>query len=298
MGTLMMGVIVSLLQQGIVDPILSVLSSIFANITAWTTRFLQLGVVQNAELVAAGVAGALLTVYIARTALERYILWNEGTADMDGSQLGKGILRVALYGGAGVWLVGHVFQFGAWLGLKLLMGNVAPAVVLVGKLNTSLATEVGLGAGAMLLGLVMVAALLVVLLVIGFQMAVRTADLVFYAVGAPFAALGQLNPDGGVWNSWWRGLVVLSLSQAVQMLGLALFAGAYHIMNYTDNTIGGFAATCFLMIGIAITTIRGPHMLREWAYHSGVGGMGGMVVMGMGRTVGAGLGRVFGGVGM
>ena len=297
MGTLMMGIIVSLLQQGIVNPILSVLSSIFANATAWTTRFLQLGVVTNAELVAAGVAGALLTVYIARTALERYILWNEGTADVDGSQLGKGILRVALYGGAGVSLVAHVFQFGTWLGLKLLMGNVAPAVVLVGDLNNSLTTEVGLGAGAMLLGLVMVAALLVVLLVIGFQMAVRTADLVFYAVGAPLAALGQLT-DGGIWNNWWRGLVVLSLSQAVQMFGLAVFARVFHLMAYTTNTIGGFAATCFLMLGVAITTIRGPHLLQQWAYHTGIGGMGGMVVMGMGRTVGAGLGRVFGGVGM
>ena len=52
--------------------------------------------VQNAKTDMKAVAWTILGFYVAYIALTRYILWNEGTADPDGSSLVKSILRAAI----------------------------------------------------------------------------------------------------------------------------------------------------------------------------------------------------------
>lgn len=266
--------------------------------------------VQNIRADTEAVAWSLLGVYVAYKAFHAYIAWNEGTADPDGSVLMKSILRTIIYVGLSGGLAMVVFQWGLALAAYLtstpmlhaaqafhgLIGNiVALPGILVGF---SLAMSAAIGIGVVLL------------IVVSVQMAIRAAELVVYVVAAPLAALGQMNPDGGTWSGWWQNLVILSLSQAVQMLCFVGLVESTQVLTtpadtaWIANMITNMPLTApmamsadvamtalnlifavLLMIGWLVVAIRGPHLLKQWAYHSGVGGSMMYVSQRVGPTV-------------
>jgi len=271
--------------------------------------------VQNMRATTTWVAVTLLGVYTAYKAFHHYILWNEGTADPDGSVLFKSILRTIIYIGISGTLAIAVFNWGLALAATLtsttmlaadqsfhgIIGNV---VALPGSLvGLVLALVVGILAGV------------VMLVIVSFQVAIRAAELVVYVVAAPLVALGQMNADGGTWSAWWQNLVILSLSQAVQMLSfvglvestqvLTTPADTQWIQSLITNapitapvamqadvvmTVVNTIFTVLLMIGWLVVALRGPHLLKQWAYHTGVGSSM--------MYVGTNLGKTYGGAGL
>lgn len=268
--------------------------------------------VQNMRSDVEAVAWAVLGVYFAYKAFHAYILWNEGTADPDSSVLLKSLLRTMIYVALSGTLAVIVFQWGLSLAAYLtstpmlhaaqsfhgFAGNIA---ALPGAMvGFALAMSVALGIGVILL------------IVVSLQMAIRAAELVVYVVAAPLAALGQMNPDGGTWSGWWQNLVILSVSQAVQMLCFVGLVESTQVLTTPADTrwiaamiqhmpitapvamSADMAMTALnlifallLMVGWLVVAIRGPHLLKQWAYHSGVGG--GMMYVGtsVGRTMGS-----------
>lgn len=259
--------------------------------------------VQNMRTDTEAVAWALLGVYVAYKAFHAYIMWNEGTADPDSSVLMKSLLRTMIYVGLSGFLATAVFQWGLSLAAYLTStpmlhaaqsfhGFIGNIVALPGALiGFQLAMGIAVGVGVVLL------------IVVSVQMAIRAAELVVYVVAAPLAALGQMNPDGGTWSGWWSSLVILSLSQAVQMLCFVGLVESTQVLTtpadteWIANMIANMPMTApvamsadvamtalnlifavLLMIGWLVVAIRGPHLLKQWAYHSGVGG--GMMYVG------------------
>lgn len=238
----------------------------------------QLPWVQTAQHTLMAVAATLLGVYIAYIALTRWILWNDGTADFDGTVLFKSILRATLYFGISGSLVVLVYRFGLDLGWTI-MGTSLTAGThtlhgISGDIFSRVAKVSGAGGGMVLLSVIVLALAVVLLAVIFAETLERAAELVIYYLAAPFVALGQLNPDGGTWGGWWRYLVVLSLSQAVQLLCLKGMAGTTQLIpalgyhNASGGSIGTMLALC-LDLGWLLVGVRGPHLLREWSYRSG-----------------------------
>lgn len=253
--------------------------------------------VQNLKADITVLAWTILGAYVAYIALVRYILWGDGTPDPDGTILTKSLLRTAVYVGLSGFLATAMFQWGITLAgfitsttmlhvaqsLHGLWGNIVALPGSLGGLALGLSLAIGVGVA--------------LLLVVCFQMAIRAAQLVVYVVGAPLAALGQMHVDGGVWNGWWANLVILSLSQAVQMLcfvGLVnttqvltstadvhwIYAMAHHMPVATPAamsvnvivTVLNVVFALLLVIGWLIVAIQGPHLLKQWSYHTGVGG--------------------------
>ncbi len=258
--------------------------------------------VQNVKMDIEAVAWTLLGVYVAYVALTRYILWNEGTADPEGSILMKSILRTAMYVALSGFLATALFQWGLNLAGVITGATMLQAQQAMHGLLGNVMALPGALAG-LALGLVLAILVGIMLLaVVCFQMAIRAAELVVYVVAAPLAALGQMQAGGGSWQGWWTNLVILSLSQAVQMLcfvGLTqttqvlttntgwmtalahagpIIAAPAAIPTATLMTVLNLIFTIFLIIGWLIVAIRGPHLLKQWAYHSGVGG--GMMFVG------------------
>ena len=258
--------------------------------------------VQNVKMDIEAVAWTLLGVYVAYVALTRYILWNEGTADPEGSILMKSILRTAMYVALSGFLATALFQWGLNLAGVITGATMLQAQQAMHGLLGNVMALPGALAG-LALGLVLAILVGIMLLaVVCFQMAIRAAELVVYVVAAPLAALGQMQAGGGSWQGWWTNLVILSLSQAVQMLcfvGLTqttqvlttntgwmtalahagpIIAAPAAIPTATLMTVLNLVFTIFLIIGWLIVAIRGPHLLKQWAYHSGVGG--GMMFVG------------------
>jgi hypothetical protein len=152
-------------------------------------------------------------------------------------------------------------------------------------------------------------------------MAIRAAELVIYVIGAPLVALGQMNADGGTWTAWWTNLVILSLSQAVTILAFKGFVGTTQVLTAAHTPgwlahvaqatlpIGGFGPVAIglmetavrmifvvlLMVGWMVVAIRGPHLLRQWSYRTGVSGFGVWVGGNVGKSTLGIVGKKVGG---
>ncbi len=271
--------------------------------------------VRNMRADTDAVAVALLGVYAAYKAFHAYVMWNEGTADPDGSVLLKSILRTLIYIAISGALAIAVFNWGLAFSAYLTSTTMLHAAQSFHGLLGNIVALPGALIGAQLAFDLAVLGGVVLLVVVSVQVAIRAAELVVYVVAAPLVALGQMNPDGGTWSSWWTNLVILSLSQAVQMLCFVGMVESTQVLTSPADTrwlhtllahapvaapvvMSGdvlMAAvniifTVLLMIGWLVVAVRGPHLLKQWAYHSGVGG--GMMY------VGTSVGRAYGGAGI
>ncbi len=282
MGALFMSGL-SAFMQGILSGALGLLAQVLSGISSYALTAAQQPWVQGAIDVSTAVAGGLIFLNLVYRGLTEYVLWNEGSSSDVTGTLGKGVMRVALYGLAGTTLAYGVFNFGIELAAAYMAAPLAASVTVAQSLTTDIASAPGVAIGTVLFLLFGVVAALIALLVVTLQMAVRQAELVYYVVAAPIVALGWFNRDGGVWSSWWRGLVVLSLSQAVQWLGLkGMLASVQPLMEGTGASAGLTATpemflVILLMIGWAWATVKGPHLLQQWSYRSGVAGAGGYI---------------------
>lgn len=257
------------------------------------------------------VALAIFGLAIGYKAFTAYLMWSEGTADPDGSVMMKSILRVGIYMALSGSIALMTFQFGISFAATIMSSPMLSADQgfhsIAGNLmalpGSVIAAQLVLGAGLLIA--------VVFLLVVIVQMAVRGAELIIYYLAAPFVALGQLNAGGGIWNGWWTNLVILSLSQAVQMVCFVGLAGTTQFLTSPADsqwittllhaspiaapiaiaasvgmTLVNAVLTLLMAFGWLIVAVRGPHLLKQWAYHSGVGG-GAMYVGGVvGRNVG------------
>ena len=213
---------------------------------------------------AQAVAWAILGTRTAWEAFQLATLRNEGAPTDPGSLL----KRVALTGAAiagGPWvaeqalLVGNdlaqaVAHVGLGVGLGSISGNLAAL-----SANLTLAT---LWVPLLLLGGV-------VLVILCFlQAIVRTVEITLAAIVAPVMALGFLG-GGGTADVWWRELLVLAGAQSVQLT--LLYLAASFLVAPTLGTASNFLDP-FLFVGAVWVAWRTPHVLRQYAYHTGAGG--------------------------
>ncbi|MDA8205737.1 MAG: hypothetical protein M0Z36_06695 [Thermaerobacter sp.] len=233
------------------------------------------------------VACTVFGVYLAYLITTRWILWNEGTADYDGTVLFKSIFRTMVYLAVSGSLVAVVYRFGIDLIGVITSTSLVAGVHAVGHWYSPLKTLANGGnqIGIVIIGFVVLVLSVVLLCVVFVEMLERSAELVIYYLAAPFVALGQLNPDGGAWSTWWKNLVILSLSSAVQWLCLEGMAGTTQVITRLQNLHGLAGITMHVLpvplllsmcldIGWLIVGIRGPHLLREWSYRSGFASFG------------------------
>lgn len=270
MGGLAISTILDLLLHYLLNPALQLMSAALQSIGHGSVAMAQAPWVGSAEAVTSAVAGGVLGLYIAWKALTEYILWNEGSPNLASTYWIKAILRVMVYGAIGGFLPYAVFSWGIQFGGALVAAPAKSSLNLVATLVDGLTGMQGID---VLVLAVMVLLVFVALLVVFLQMFVRGAELAVYAIGAPLAALGWMNPDGGVWQTWWKNLVILSLAAPVQWLALHGLVATV-VIDVGTKPLGAFEAI-LEMAAWAWLAIRGPHMLQQWAYHSGIAGLGG-----------------------
>ena len=272
MGGIVSSALLDILLHYLLNPFLSLLSAALQSIAHGSLAMANAPWVHSAEAVSAAVAGGILGLYITWKALTEYVLWNEGSGNDATGYWAKALLRVMVYGALGGFLPYAVFSWGIQFGGALMAAPVASSLNPVATLVNGLTGETGLDVLVIALMLVVV---LIALFVVFLQMFIRGAELAIYVIGAPLVALGWINPDGGVWQQWWKGLVILSLSAPVQWLALhGLIATV--VVDVGTKPLGAFEAI-LEMLAWAWVAIRGPHMLQQWAYRSGIAGMGGTI---------------------
>ncbi len=111
MGHLVVSSMSYFVQNVLLTPLQRFLFSILNHIAQQGLAF----VVSTADRMAA-VAAALLMTRVTWEALSRYILWNEGTGDVAGDELIKGIFRTACFMGLGGSI--GALGFSLWPGFR------------------------------------------------------------------------------------------------------------------------------------------------------------------------------------
>jgi hypothetical protein len=279
MGQLLVSGISYFVQDALLTPLQQFLFSLLSNLAAQGLTIAQLPFVVQVTQSMAAVAATLLVTRVAWEGLSRYVLWNEGTGDGTGGELVKGVLRTAFFMGLGSFLAIWVFRFGLDLAGVVGAAPLASATRLTSSWVQDVVQAPNVAVGTVLFLLLFILAVVGGLLVVTIQTAIRAAELTFLVVAGPLMALGQLYPDGGVWNSWWRQLVTLSVAQAWQFFGLKAMVSVSQVVldgspaaSLSNNLIDQVFVAVLMSLAFIIVTVRGPHLIKEWAAHTGIGG--------------------------
>lgn len=208
--------------------------------------------VRNTILVSQVLSGGVLTVRIAYHALTTYILYQNG----DDSADPKKLLFDAATGAALIfgtpWLAGWTYSLGT-----VLARDIANVIGITSEEPAIFSIVLGSTFSFILIGIVAA----VLLLLIFFQAAVRAVEVCLLAVMGPILAVGGLNSD--LFSAWWKNLLVVSLTQAVQIF---LLKGALVNMALTNREIGNYFLFTFGFLWVAYRT---PSVLKEYAYSTG-----------------------------
>jgi len=201
------------------------------------------------------IAGSLLALKIAYDALYAYILHSNGEPVDAGNILVR--VSLAAAGVAGTpWLARLVYSSCTDLASQVAgsqaidASQFSPFVALT---NPTIIMTV-----AAIVGLVLWILILV-------QTGVRAVELAVLSVTGSVMSIGLTNPDQGTFSVWWRELVVLSMSQVIQIF---LVKGALTSMSLVS--VG--TMQIFFFIGWLWVAYRTPAVLRQFAYSTGVGG--------------------------
>ncbi len=227
------------------------------------TEFIQ-GSINAAQWIAV----SLLSVKIAVEMLRIYILFNTGDSGVYPERfLQRVIYSVAMIFGS-PWLATFVFNLGAEFALSF---SRVPVVDLTDNNPLLVLIQSVLLGGAILnFGLaITLIGFVIFWLIIIIQTIIRAVELAFACVSAPLMAIGLTHYEEGIWASWWRNLVVLAMSQAVQMFFLTGFFSA--VMGLVAMDVEITFVNLMLPCAWLYVAYRSPAMLKEMSYHTGTG---------------------------
>ena len=231
-------------------------------------RLLDSTFVVGAIQVTQAVAGALLALKISVEVLRSYIFFGTGNPDANPAKLVKRAMYAGMMIAAGPWLARSIFGYGATLAIavsQVPVGRIGdnPLATWASPLQTA---TLGLG---FILALV---AMMVLWLLIYIQTIIRSVEVAFLAVAGPIMAVGLTGQDEGTWAVWWRELIVVALSQAVQMFMLTgFFAALGHMMAQPGARFNAYSMlTAIAWLWVAH---KSPAVLKQFAYHTGAGSL-------------------------
>lgn len=247
---------------GIADSLINMAMVEVTSLMKMAMKVLENPLVRNAVGISQVAAGSLLAVAVTVEALRSYILYQHGEP---GADIGRFLTRAALCAAAiaGMpWLAEFVYKLGNSLAEAI--GTISSYEVQQGFEGVSL-----ISAASMPITLViMVLIILVLWFLILVQAAIRGVELGALSVVGPVMAIGLLRSDEGVFATWWRELVVLSMTQALQVLLIKGFLAQG--VNLASDGTGPYFAIAWLWV-----TFKTPSFLRQFAHHTGIGGAAG-----------------------
>jgi hypothetical protein len=258
-----LGVLADLIWQGFNSTLTNLYNSLIAGLTggmlgsmAAALQILDSVYVGNVIVDAQIVGGSLLALKILYDTLYTYILHANGEPADYGGFLVRAAMAAAAVSGA-PWMARQVYSACTDLALQITgsqavdSGQLSPFVVLSNP--------------GVIFTLVAITGLVLWILIL-IQTGVRAVELAVLSVTGSVMAVGLTSPDQGTFSVWWRELVVLSMSQVIQIF---LVKGALSSMSLVAlDTI----MQMFFFIGWLWVAYRTPAVLRQFAYSTGVGG--------------------------
>lgn len=254
----------------IINDIIAMATGVLANEHRMAMDILNTGFIQSAITAAQWIAGSLLAIKTTLEMLRIYILFNTG----DSGAYPERFLQRVIYSAAMIvgspWLAQFVFKIGAEMAIAF---SQIPVVDLTDDNPLFVLVQRILFGGAVFnFGFSVILLFFVVFwLIIILQTTIRSVELAFACVSAPLMAIGLTHYEEGIWAAWWRNVVVLAMSQAVQMFFLTGFFSS--IMGLVAMDVEITFVNLLLPCAWLYVAYRSPTMLKELSYHTGTGQM-------------------------
>lgn len=218
-----------------------------------------------------GIAGAILALRVTHDAILLASVRAEGAPADPGL-----LIKRAVWAAAGI--AAAPFLASQFFRLNNLLVNLIGNLDFGGGHNLS----AGLGhiaimaATSLFWSIVLAVPSLVLIILLLIMIFVRAGEMVIAAVVGPLMAIGFMS-DGGTAEVWFKEFIVLSTSQAVQLL---MMYAALAFLAVPDS-FGSAIAGPFLFLGMLWVAYKSPHILRTYAYATGGGKVAGSAITSM-----------------
>ncbi len=270
--------------ETLVDGMFSMIAGLMVNVSSSAILVLELELVKQAIIYSQVIAISLLTIKVVFEATHTYILRQSGDPDSDpGGILIRTAQSVAIIT-AVPWLVRNLYMFGSTVAndVSKLPGidyqtSDNPLKVMWDLFMATNSQTIVLFAIGVIIGLVM-------LLIVIIQSFIRAGELAVIAVAGAWMSVSLGGTNTGVFTTWWRELIAISLTQALQIFLIKVAFSALEssaLGNLQNNPVTGL----MLFIGVLWVTIKSPSILRSYIHSTGTGKVAGqagsMVIMKM-----------------
>lgn len=267
-----MGAIADLIERalaqaigGALSDIANWLTTLFTMVMTPVGSMLDITYVRNTFDAMVWVSESLLAVALGVEVLRSYIFWVNGDAEADPG----GLLRRAAYSmmvAAGGWTITrYVVDFA---GTMVNAITNVPGIAVERGDWWRLAAKLAQLSQVRLAIIIAILLAVVLMLIVFVQSAIRAVEVAFLTVISPIVAVGLLRANEGLWGVWWREIVSLTLSQAAQVF---LLKGAIvALLDFTNSWL--VYSQLFFAIAWLWVAIKAPNIMRQFAYHTGLGG--------------------------
>lgn len=267
--------------ETIIDGLFSVMAGWIANLAASAALVLEMPIVENAIAYTQVLATSILVVKVAFDALTTYILRTSGDVDADpgGVLIRTGQTVLIIF--AVPWLLKNVYIFGSEIAQdisKLSGVDYKPATNPLELMWNSYTVTSSLIPFAV--GIIFAIVMLAIVMIQSF---IRAGELAVLAVSGALMALSLSSDNGGgLFSTWWKELLVISLTQATQIFLLKLAFGALTNSSNADNLAQFYSTnnpltSLMLFLGILWVTIKAPSVLKQYIHSTGTGRAAGQV---------------------
>lgn len=250
--------------ENIFNELINFFASALSDIMSTALHVINEPFVQNAIFYAQTLAFTILVLKGMAEAMNTYILHKNGDPDADPKGLVIGIGQAVAVIATLPFIVQQTFDFGTKVandvaGLSTGQAGIADWAFLTGAFAAT--------GGAVIW--IFAIFLVICLLVVAIQATIRGAELALMAVVGPIMALNLTSNNTNVWSAWFKNLLVLTLTQALQIF---MLKGTLTMLTSRAMSGGGL----LLVFGWIWVTIKTPKFLQQFAHSTGfTGAVGG-----------------------
>ena len=250
--------IFSAFLAGFLDDIIAYFATALADITSLAMNVLDLPIVKNATKYAQTLAFTVLAIKAGSEAFQTYILHQNGDPDADPSGLvirtGQAVAVIACL----PWIVEWMFTLGDKINHDIAGVGAGQAGIADFQFLVSAITATS-GIVVVILGIVVV----LLIIVVAVQATIRGAELALMSIIGPVMALNITANNRSVWSAWFRQLVIICTSQAVQLF---MLTGAITLLTTQAISSSGL----LLVFGWLWVTIKSPKFIQQFVYSTGL----------------------------
>lgn len=251
--------------KDLISESIELFATVLANIMGTSIKVLEMPLVKNGIFYAQALAFTILVVKVMNEAFQTYILYQNGDPDADPSGLLIRTAQAVAVIASSHWIIVQIFTFGSKVALDVArLGTGQTGAADWGTIIGTIIVTNGIAI------LIVGAILLICLLIVAFQATIRGAELALMAVVGPILALNITSNNRNVWSSYFKQLLILCVSQALQIF---MLEGAFALVL---SDIFAEPSGILLVLGWIWVAIKTPKFLQQFAHSTGfTGAVGG-----------------------